>query len=663
MGISEDRRSMRKAATAATMNITTLDELLGAVEHRIPAGDGELIDFLFEVSTIEKAAKIKLDTIDWLQIKKALKNSKQSIFSDFKKAVLVRKKVDARTRDAIEGMSGRYKETDGCIYYVPESLDTPQKICNFAAEITEVLEREIGGDVYRIDGTCVVGGKFSLEIEADKFDDDRRLRSILSSAAGPHAVIEWRMASHLAPAIKSLTGPVTTIKLYERTGWTNDNEFLIPGMEPDDTLIKTSLKTDFNVVETDLGKALEALEGLIKSIGTEYTLPVLCGLFYAQIARFTGDVTDRPCIFIAGETGSFKTSWALAAMRIFCHEFDKRNGYAKWGGAGETIKSLIEHAGFATDMPLLVDNYKPNIAPGITALITLIHGIVEGGTRGRLSRAGKLLPTKPIGATLLCTGEDFPMSDKATVARTVLVEFPKDTESRGRNKYLDVARDGVKHLSTIFYLWIKWLMSKDGEARIREVWEASQGMDEYWEDKLIEIAESTTPNFKRIGTNLMRLSYTFKCLCSHPDFGQLFSEHEDEFDAGLVAVCSNLSLGSMEADEGDRFLEHLKTLLDTGRAILVNGNVPMTKLGPDDRRRAVGWDKGSLGIGIKLSIVRQLIYRELNDNLGGMTNNRIYKKMELAGWLVKQREGTRSYSINTGGRTVSVMMLKREAIE
>ena len=94
-------------------------------------------------------------------------------------------------------------------------------------------------------------------------------------------------------------------------------------------------------------------------------------------------------------------------------------------------------AAHAHDLPFLIDNYKPNTGGGSRDFVNLIHNLIEGGEKERLTRTAELRDNKPIYCWPIVTGEDVPGDDPASLARVLVVPFewergkPNDQLSQG----------------------------------------------------------------------------------------------------------------------------------------------------------------------------------------------------------------------------------------
>jgi Domain of unknown function (DUF927) len=275
------------------------------------------------------------------------------------------------------------------------------------------------------------------------------------------------MTKHLGPAIV-LTSKVDEprqIRRFDRTGWWED-KFLVPGREVDGVRINLPQKLAYHIDATaDLGCGIKALQHLMVSIGPETSTVVVSTVFQAPLADLAGWRDERYGVFLEGRTGSLKTSFMQAAMSVYGRGFLRDSAMLKWGEGG-TRNALMALATHAADMPLLIDNFKLNTGEGARGFVNLVHAILKGGEKERLTRASELRAPKPIYAWPFLTGEATPNDDPASLARLLVVTT---TWPQGEpNKPLAAAQRWAPHLSAVGGSWVAWLESPQGHERAHE---------------------------------------------------------------------------------------------------------------------------------------------------------------------------------------------------
>ena len=266
---------------------------------------------------------------------------------------------------------------------------TATPIADFRASISHEITRESGDKIFNIDGLAIRGGPFSLEIAAEDFGSDNKLRARIDAASGSLDPVRARMGNHLGPAIKLLTkqNECKKIKRYERTGWMDNGRFLIPGRPQTGIEILLKRKLPYRVDgDASLCIGLEALDSLLASMTPERATVVATVAFQAPLARLAGWENERYAMFVAGRSGSLKTTFVQTLMCIYGPDFTDDTLLTKWG-EGATNNALMGKATIPHDMPFLIDNYKPSTGGGAKAFVGLVHNIVEGGEKERMNRA------------------------------------------------------------------------------------------------------------------------------------------------------------------------------------------------------------------------------------------------------------------------------------
>jgi hypothetical protein len=153
----------------------------------------------------------------------------------------------------------------------------------------------------------------------------------------------------------------------------------------------------------------------------------------------------------------------------------------------------------AHDMPLFIDNYKPNTGFGFHDLVNLIHNILEGGEKDRLSRASTIKESRPVHCFPIITGEDVPDHDPATLARLLLIAF--EWQAGQPNEKLALAQKDSEQLSAIGLSWLTWVGSPEGQRIIKDTARFLPAVRDGWALYLREIRKDMV-NILRVATNI-----------------------------------------------------------------------------------------------------------------------------------------------------------------
>jgi hypothetical protein len=557
-----------------------------------------------------------------------------------------------------------YDVKSGRLVYLTERIfyDTvtiqQMPVADFHARIVSQITNEDKTRTFLVKGSAVRGGPFQFEMDAEEFGNDRKLKAVIDAASGALDPVRAGMGKHLTAALQLLAGDeMTQYKRYRRTGWA-DGRFLIPGREPDGVLVEIQdNRPPFKIAKgADLSHGLSALEALLKSMTPERTAPICSLIFQAPLSKIVKWENERYAIFITGRTGSLKTSFAQCLMCIYGAGFIEDEKLIKWGD-GATKNALVNLTTIANDMPLLIDNYKPGTGGGARAFISLIHNILEGADKYRLNRASKLRDTKPIHCWPLCTGEDVPDSDPASLARILIMPFL--WQNGEDNENLTRAQTFSEHLSAVGGAWLTWLETKDGRQTATRIASKFPQYRSRWAKELKGIRTDTV-NSLRVASNLATNELTWEIMCEHPTIGAVAQEYREAHLAGLkTIVAMTMAEATAEALEATRYLAAIKELVATEQVLIPEINEAVLS-GLKDR--VIGY-KDSKGVYIFSKIARRAVERLLNDNLNGISQIALNKQLAGQKLIASHDERTSLKLKWINGKMAKVLHLETSALE
>ena len=527
-------------------------------------------------------------------------------------------------------------------------------VADFDVRITEEATAEDGRRWFVLNGQTDQARPVHVEIAAPDFTDDRLLLAALTQAAGAQAPVRVGMTKHLRPAIQELakSTPPEQTRRYERTGWA-DGKFLIPGREAAGVTISLPRKLPYAIPATaDLTLGLDALGNLIQSLDPQRTTVALSAMFLAAMARRAGWENDRFALFIAGRTGSLKTSWAQTAMCLYGPLFGSDEMLHKWG-QGATPNFIMGLATKVHDLPLLVDNYKPTTGGGARDFINLVHNILEGGEKGRLNRASEMRDTKPVFTFPIFTGEDVPPDDSAALARVLVVPF--EWQHGQDNPTLARAQAARQHLAAVGGAWIRWLESTASAQIVAEAAGMFEKTRADWAASLCK-EQANMSNPLRVASNLAASQLTWWVLCQHPEIGEIARKHQPAHKQGLATIADDMAMRTTAALEAIRFLDVLRELIISGRRVLV----PKGGTSSEPPERRIGWrDNIDASIYLMPDISRQAVEEALRPNgLGALSRTTLYAQLNSLGVIADHSEGQLTKLLRAGTDIQRVLHLK-----
>lgn len=552
---------------------------------------------------------------------------------------------------------GKYAARNGQLLEIKNDGDTAKVIADFEAYITEEITTEKGERIYKIEARTRAGRPFTLDIEAEKFEEDRSLKAKIGAAAGAKSPVRTGMTRHLSAALKMLSKDVDERRRFDRTGWT-DGGFLIHGRETDDVEINLPRELPYATPENaNLAKGREALDAAIKSLGPEHTTPLVSFALIGPLARSI-KYLKRHAFFIRGRTGSLKTSFAQVLMCLWGEDFLKDEKLLKWG-EGMTHNAAIALAAKAHDLPIPFDNYKPSTGRGDKDFINFIHMAVEGGEKARLNRNSELKERKELRCWPLCTGEDLPNTDAASLARLLTVEF---AWQKGRaNPDLTKAQELSGHLPAIGRAWIDWLESEEGKQTAERANEDFPQLRTKWADYLRKKRPDMV-NILRVASNLASNALTYKTAMECPAFGDVLQAHHDSYKRGILNTADEMGEYTTESLEAQRLLSGLKSLLAAGRISFPHRLEASSR---DEDEKRVGWqdDQGYyLILDAAIEVVQDLYKR--SGGLGGVTKQTLCSQFDGLDLVASRSKSRTTKAVRVaGGSRHRVLHLKGEALD
>lgn len=548
-----------------------------------------------------------------------------------------------------------YEIRDGRIMYLTERMlydvvtVNYQVVADFSARITAEITDEGGERTFVVSGKSVRGGAFRFEMEAQDFGNERKLKGLLDAASGARDPVRAKMSGHLSAALQLLTGEdVKTLTRFKRAGWAN-GKFLMPGREPPGVLVEIGNKPPYSISgDADLQLGLATLDALLScAITSERATVVASIVFQAPLAHLAGWNNERYCIFVTGRTGSFKTTFMQALMCVYGPRFADDERLTKWGD-GATANALMGLATRARDLPFLVDNFKPGTGGGIKAFVGLIHNMLEGGEKDRMDRNSELRDTKSVFCWPVCTGEDVPDTDAASLARVLVVPFLWQDQTD--YPQLSKAQSLTEHLCAVGGAWLDWLESEDGKTAAAVAGARMPDVRREWVQKLGDLRRDSV-NKMRVASNLATNQLTWDVMCQHPTIGPVAQRYRHAHRDGLDLVAQSMAEATAEALEAKRYIAAIRELVLTEQVLLPNPNE-----NPREIEKVIGY-ADSMGCYLLPALARQAAERLLGNRLNDISQNALNRQLDTLGLIESHSKGTLLKSKKVGGKATWVLHL------
>lgn len=533
-----------------------------------------------------------------------------------------------------------------------------------AACITGEIVDEDGGVVYEIEGRTIHGRKLRLDMEAAKISDPRAVASALSNCIGAETVMYAGMEKHLGPSIRSFTDRTQLRhgRRFKRVGWTRDGkEFIIPGLEPPDVIMALSKDLAYRVVPPVDGvlapEASEALSMLLQSHRPQFTTVAVCHALLAPLAQLGGWRDDKFGLFIAGRTGSFKTSVASHVMCLY-GDFANEDKLLKFGMGG-TGNAMMAYTSFAGDVPLLIDNFKPGVnARAQGDAQSLINGVIEGGEKKRLNQDGSLRTSKEIHCWPMFTGEDV-IDDAASVARTLIISAA--WEGGEENPALTKVQSMAQWLPHIGGAWLSWLMTEEARVITAEVKAHFFDRRAYWSHELHQ-QHPEMVNRSRVASSLSLCQCAWEIALGCSDLAPILSQYSADFEKSLREIAFGMGGYAAQTHEANRYLSAVRALVVSNKGALLTKSFSLAE---DDRRTFLGWrDDKYVYLDPENTYRAVLEYLRNSNGLNGLGMNTIHRQLDQLGHIAKKDGGhlTARKRLGNEGRVERVLWINQELI-
>jgi hypothetical protein len=443
-------------------------------------------------------------------------------------------------------------------------------------------------------------------------------------------------------------------------GWTKDGkEFIIPGLEPPDVIMALAKDMAYRSIKptgsTLSETATRAFHALINAHIRNMTTVAITHSLLAPLAAVCDWRDEKFALFIAGRTGSFKTAWGSMLMCLY-GDFGKEDKLLKFGMGG-TNNALMSFTADASDVPLLIDNYKPGTGNGQKDAQTLIHGVIEGGEKRRLNRDGSRRDSKEINCWPVLTGEDV-IEDAAAIARMVIVSaiWPG-----GKNPSLTEVQGLYHVLPEVGGAWISWLMTDEARRIAHSVAAQFHPRRAKW-DEYLRTNQPDMVNSARVASSLALLECTWEIAQQCPFVAGILAPYTADFNQGLFDAASGMGGYAAQTHEANRYISAVRAMVLSNHGYLAARIQDPDK---EDRRVFLGWEDDEFVYLQPDNAYREVLeFLRAQNGLNGLGMNTIHRQLEQFGHIAKKdgKNLAARKRIGSDNRVQRVLWLKRELI-
>lgn len=431
------------------------------------------------------------------------------------------------------------------------------------------------------------GKKFEILVSRDEFAKHQKLYAKISSYFGIRTCYDFKKMDTLDNIIRSTTANnyIKELTEVDQIIWAG-NKLIVPSIEPEDyRCMVNKTKYPYNMSDDSmLCVGMKALDYIIKSCpDRSLIMPLLILTFISPIVgKYFPD--NRYGYFLSGETGSLKTTTVRILLQIYGAGFKGTDSMMKLGKEGSTVNAAMSLAAQAGVMPTLFDNFKPiEGVKGKTKadLVGLIHTIMEGSDKDRLTAEGEDRDNKTFYTCPMFTGEDY-FVEASSSARVP----PLQWVTPNKKIYDEATLEMRKHLSAIGRVWLEWLQSEDGLKAMAVM------VDEYESKRtqmqhLFEVNKDTNP--ARLGSNMALQTLGWELMLKHPILGEYFKQYNGEMANITTDNIIMMGEATSKGTEVNQVVELLKEGLASG-ALWAGEGGDYDMSGP--KQIVIGWNDG-----------------------------------------------------------------------
>jgi hypothetical protein len=477
-----------------------------------------------------------------------------------------------------------------------ETVDLP--LCNFVARVTEDILKDNGAAqerFLRVQGRLNGSHLAHVTVPDLHFDNMNWVRKAWGVKAQTEKSID-KVERHLAQCIIKSSGKVPEHTIYTHTGWRDIDGQMVyltgsgatgrPEMEVElpPRLARYKLPQPDGDVKEAVSKSME----LLSIADMRVTLPTFVMPYLAVLNVFE-DMAFT--VWYVGRSGSLKSVMTALALSHFGN-FTHKSLPVNWFGTRTELEKLSFHA---KDILFAIDDYAPPANPAEARELTKT---VEYILRAYGNRQGKVRANPDMTSQetffprglLVTSGEQLPPPGVSRSARILPVPISiDDFYQDGKDNYylLTQAQKDRKYYPVAMAHFIRWIQAN---------WKAvDDKLHSYYERFSLE-ANKKDVHLRLIETIcLMQAGFNI-FLDFAADHGAIKSvdigghlQMSWEIFTGLLKYQSTRITSERP---GERFIEVIKSLLSSGKAILRNRNDTgawyPAEAGPG--QAIIGWD-------------------------------------------------------------------------
>lgn len=319
-------------------------------------------------------------------------------------------------------------------------------LANFVALITDEVTRDDGAEArreFRVEGITESGKPLpGVYVPTGRFGTMGWPLEAWGADANlyPGTTVKDKVRHAVQAASLPLMARET---IYTHSGWRrigNNWAYLYHGgaIGAEGVSVELSGKLAGYSLPPETGDTLEAVRASIRMLDVlpfSVAVPLLAHMYLAPLCDPLQRKSGMPAfvLYLAGATGSGKSTAAALALSHFGRGWKPKNLPASFS---DTANNVQQKAFELKDMPLLVDDFAPNMNPleakrRAGDAQKLLRAWGDNAERGRMNADGTLRAAKPPRGLGMMTGEMLPDVGESGVARLFTVDVKAGDIDKG----------------------------------------------------------------------------------------------------------------------------------------------------------------------------------------------------------------------------------------
>lgn len=551
-------------------------------------------------------------------------------------------------------------------------ITSEHQVANFYIQFE--TERIVDDGEHHEDGTTVAertlrgtmhGDTFTraFAIESSAFGMNSELSKRITATAGTRALYTTNDVDDIRIISSSVSGELQREQVYNFFGHHPTEGFLSPSLTirggellaTADTGARVEIGQDHPKARyLDLLPADDAtVRATILHLITDYwrlqplrvTLPIFAHAFAGPIlfcSALQQQAFSPYILFVTGSSGKGKTETARLAQCLW-GRFTTKEKLASWAS---TPLSNRQQAAKCRGGLWLIDDFKRHRLQGqYQNAVNMLNDYADLQGRGRATRGAQMITQEPIRNMLLVTGEDMPYTETSALARSLIVEFASEEDTREQYSRC------LSHMAdypTVMPRFIAWWQGQDAEEWLRRAEEERNAFVSFFARERLQ-GDNTVRLASSAALSLLAME-AFQVFCWSLDIDIQEATGFDplvEHRIILQSLCRSMLAAVNEIRPAAQFIDSLVDLLVSGRVAIYDKDGDL-QLHPDVHAKTIGhYDirRHSVNLYTSLALAEIQDLRKRADGNGlQWSAQAIGKQLAEDGWLVDR--GDKSLQIN-----------------